>query len=199
MLLVQWDGYVVDPSAWSAEFLQYDYLGAKWHWFTDGMTVGNGGFTLRSKRLLDLLASGRLAVDTSINEDVLICRVHRPVLERDYGICFAPESIADRFSYERSPPNGPTFGYHGLWNMWRHVSDAEMVELVELIAPGILSAIEYTELIAVYLRLRRWEPLRALYRRWKAAYSLDEIRNMLSRIGAPNEVEACLQICARLG
>ena len=32
VLLIQWDGYVVDPSAWRAEFLDYDYIGARWPW-----------------------------------------------------------------------------------------------------------------------------------------------------------------------
>ncbi|WP_144403731.1 DUF5672 family protein [Caballeronia zhejiangensis] len=32
VLLIQWDGYVVDSSAWRAEFLDYDYIGARWRW-----------------------------------------------------------------------------------------------------------------------------------------------------------------------
>src|SRR3954464_6341737 len=43
-LVVQWDGYVVNPDAWDPAFLQADYIGAKWFWYRDGMTVGNGGF-----------------------------------------------------------------------------------------------------------------------------------------------------------
>ena len=56
MLLIQWDGYVVNPEAWDPAFLGCDYLGAKWYWHDDGMRVGNGGFSLRSRRLLDALA-----------------------------------------------------------------------------------------------------------------------------------------------
>ena len=55
VLLVQWDGYAVNPGAWRAEFLDYDYIGAKWLWHTDAMRVGNGGFSLRSRKLLEAL------------------------------------------------------------------------------------------------------------------------------------------------
>src|SRR5690349_6482270 len=52
-LLIQWDGYVINPEAWSDEFLQYDYIGAPW----DTNIVGNGGFSLRSKRFCELTAT----------------------------------------------------------------------------------------------------------------------------------------------
>src|SRR3954449_3268933 len=41
VLLVQWDGFVINPAAWSDEFLDCDYLGAKWFWYQDSMRVGN--------------------------------------------------------------------------------------------------------------------------------------------------------------
>ena len=47
-LLVQWDGYVINPLAWDAAFLDCDYIGAKWFWQPEGCRVGNGGFSLRS-------------------------------------------------------------------------------------------------------------------------------------------------------
>src|SRR6266852_6303281 len=52
-LLVQYDCYVVDPSAWTDAFFDYDYIGAKWPWHAEGRRVGNSGFCLRSKKLLD--------------------------------------------------------------------------------------------------------------------------------------------------
>ncbi|MGZ5147458.1 MAG: DUF5672 family protein, partial [Burkholderiales bacterium] len=119
-LIVQWDGYVVDASAWKPEFRDYDYIGARWTWFDDGMTVGNGGFSLRSQKLLRALRDPRFSIVPGVNEDELICRDYRRTLEREHGIRFAPESVADLFSYERTSPAGPTFGFHGLFNMWRH-------------------------------------------------------------------------------
>ena len=51
-LLVQWDGHVLNGSRWRDEFLSYDYIGASWPQFPDGHDVGNGGFSLRSRALL---------------------------------------------------------------------------------------------------------------------------------------------------
>jgi hypothetical protein len=84
VLLVQWDGYVCNPDAWDPAFLDCDYIGAKWFWHNDAMRVGNGGFSLRSRRLLEALQDPRIAL--SVVEDETICRTFRPLLERDYGI-----------------------------------------------------------------------------------------------------------------
>ena len=74
-LVVQWDGFVVNPLAWDDAFLGCDYLGAKWFWY-DSMRVGNGGFSLRSRRLLEALQDPRVQLvevedQTSINRATL--------------------------------------------------------------------------------------------------------------------------------
>jgi hypothetical protein len=53
VLIIQWDGFVIDGSAWNDDFLKYDYIGAPWQY--DERNVGNGGFSLRSKRLQTVL------------------------------------------------------------------------------------------------------------------------------------------------
>ena len=93
VLLVQWDGYVVNPAAWRAEFLDYDYIGATWFWHDDSMRVGNGGFSLRSRKLLSALQDPRIVLTEA--EDVTICRAFRPLLERDHDIRFASEALTD--------------------------------------------------------------------------------------------------------
>ena len=110
VLLVQYDGYVLNASAWSDGFLGYDYIGARWA-SRGPYSVGNGGFSLRSRRLLEALQDDRVAA--SHPEDVAICVSHRAFLERQYGIRFAPPEIADRFSFEEVPAPG-AFGFHGL-------------------------------------------------------------------------------------
>src|SRR5690242_17088416 len=50
-LIIQWDGYVLDADQWDERFLDYDYIGAKWLDLGKSYNVGNGGFSLRSKRL----------------------------------------------------------------------------------------------------------------------------------------------------
>ena len=114
-LIVQWDGFVLDSGNWTQEFLEYDYIGARWPQFLDGQQVGNGGFSLRSRRLLQACADP--AFVQAHPEDLAICRVNRMLLERKYGIRFAPAEIADLFSFERTWPRRPTFGFHGVFNM----------------------------------------------------------------------------------
>lgn len=115
-LIVQWDGHVVDASRWEAAFLDHDYIGAGWPQFTDGRDVGNGGFSLRSRRLLQACQDARFA--EAHPEDVAIGRTHREWLERQ-GMRFASRATADRFSSERAGDPLFSFGYHGVWHMPR--------------------------------------------------------------------------------
>jgi len=110
-LIFQHDGFVNNWQAWSDEFLQYDYIGATW-WYNDSMNVGNGGFSLRSRRLMELSAS---ICKLTHPEDHHICRTYRKELEA-HGMKFAPDEVADKFSYEgyRQPHKKLTnqFGVH---------------------------------------------------------------------------------------
>ncbi|NLS29231.1 hypothetical protein S2M10_42520 [Sphingomonas sp. S2M10] len=115
-LVVQWDGHVLSAGRWRPEFLDYDYIGARWPQFRDGADVGNGGFSLRSRRLLDACATGDLPY--AHPEDLAICRAYRPQLE-EQGLRFAPPDVADRFSTERAGLLRDSFGYHGVFNMPR--------------------------------------------------------------------------------
>ena len=117
VLMVQWDGFIINPDAWSPLFLDYDYIGAVWHWHEEGRRVGNGGFSLRSRVLCQLTADPEF-VYMNLNEDDLICHVNRRWLE-DQGIKFAPEKLARYFSFERELSNIKTFGFHGDFNFER--------------------------------------------------------------------------------
>lgn len=116
VFIIQYDGFAVNASAWCPEFLEYDYTGAVWpSWENIGdHTVGNGGFSLRSRKLMHALSSHR-EFDMKVNEDELICRVHRHSLEQQ-GIKFAPEWLAHRFSIEQVAHPiwlGKSLGFHG--------------------------------------------------------------------------------------
>lgn len=123
VLLVQHDGYVLHPDKWDDKFLNYDYIGAPWRkglFFTEegvNIRVGNGGFSLRSKKLLDMLSELKLPFTDKgtgfYNEDGAICVHYRKILE-EHGIKYAPIAIASRFSRERwcSDSNIFTFGFH---------------------------------------------------------------------------------------
>lgn len=113
-LIVQWDGHVIDGGRWQKAFLDYDYIGASWPQFDDGHDVGNGGFSLRSKRLMDACRHPDFAAGHP--EDVMIGRTNREWLE-ERGMRFAPRDLADRFATERSGDLSASFGYHGVFNM----------------------------------------------------------------------------------
>jgi hypothetical protein len=115
LLIFQWDGYVKNWKAWDDGWLAYDYIGATWH-HADGMNVGNGGFSLRTRRLMEVVATDA-AITSYHPEDAQICRTYRPYLEREHGIRFAPADVARRFSIEghKQPNRTHTteFGFHG--------------------------------------------------------------------------------------
>jgi len=111
VLIIQHDGYVLDGNSWDGKYLEYDYIGAPWL-YIDGRNVGNGGFSLRSKRLMGILGTDDFIMGMNPEDDV-ICRLYRPYLEEKHGIKFAPEDIADKFSFELREPICKTFGFHG--------------------------------------------------------------------------------------
>lgn len=113
-LIVQWDGHVIDAGRWKDEFLDYDYIGASWPQFDDGYEVGNGGFSLRSRRLME--ACRKSLFQAHHPEDVAIGRTNRALLE-SLGLRFAPVELADQFSAERASDPTKTFGYHGVFLM----------------------------------------------------------------------------------
>jgi hypothetical protein len=106
-MVIQWDGYVWNPDAWTDEFLNYDYVGARWFW--DNI-VGNGGFSLRSKKLLTLTRAFNFG-GSYHPEDASICRVFRDQFE-GFGIKFAPPEIALKWGVENETYTGQ-FGWHG--------------------------------------------------------------------------------------
>lgn len=111
-LIVQLDGFPINPSAWTDEFLEYDYIGAPWINFSEvpsGCEVGNGGFSLRSKKLLDEVS--KLHSDGTILEDHFICVKHRKYL-KSVNIKYAPLELASKFSVENDRYRGQ-FGFHG--------------------------------------------------------------------------------------
>jgi hypothetical protein len=198
VLITQWDGYVVNSQAWSNDFLQYDYIGALWPWKEDEMRVGNGGFSLRSKKLLDVLAMPAFELLPALGEDEMICRAYRPLLEEKHAIRFAPDEVAERFSYERTMPKEPTFGFHGLMNFWREVSDSDLIRMVWLMPKSAFNQINCAQLAVIYYLSQRWRPLRALYGAWRAHFTAEEVQRQFVPAIPPESVADCLRICESL-
>lgn len=123
VMVAEHDGFILNPNAWTREFLKYDYIGAPL-WVEDKLVVGNGGFSIRSKRLLELVQNDdniqlgtRAEHKYAENEDWTICVTYRKYLE-EKGIRFAPVELAHNFSFEKNAKYGNKwtgqFGFHGL-------------------------------------------------------------------------------------
>lgn len=121
VLVTQWDGFVVDPTQWRDEFLEFDYIGAPWHDQPETRCVGNGGFSLRSQRLLQAGRDPRVTPEHP--EDQALCRDHREWLECEHGVRFAPLALARHFAFENLRPAAPTFGFHGPYHLPRFVDE----------------------------------------------------------------------------
>ena len=177
-LVVQWDGYVADAAAWDKRFRNYDYVGAPI--YRDGrVVVGNGGFSLRSRKLMRALEA--LPAVPGFNEDWAISEILRPTLERDFGIRFAPPEMAARFSYEQRHPGKPTFGFHGQPNFFRHESDAAVLAIYARLPEETLMSLNGFGLIVVSLRAGRQDLAQALYARLRSAADPGTILGRLSR------------------
>ncbi|WP_395699650.1 DUF5672 family protein [Aquabacterium sp.] len=155
LLVVQWDGYVLDPGAWDPAFLRYDYIGAPWHDIEGDAGVGNGGFSLRSLKLLRALQDP--ALQPSHPEDLCICARHREALEHQHGIRFAPRALAAHFAYERTEPTVPTFGFHGLFNFDRVMPMAELKALLATLPDEMMRGLDAHDLCRRLLTLGELE------------------------------------------
>jgi hypothetical protein len=114
VLVIQYDGFIINPSEFSNIFLHYDYIGAPWPHFKE-FNVGNGGFSLRSRKLVELVAKLPYP-DLSYPEDLYICRTLRSELEMS-GARFAPSELAKHFSVENPAVPWDTFGFHGVFHL----------------------------------------------------------------------------------
>lgn len=166
VLVIQWDGFVLDGSRWTDAFLSFDYIGAPWPQFSDDHDVGNGGFSLRSRRLLELTAAPDFR--RGHPEDVAICRTNRTFLE-SRGIRFAPAPCASRFAFERRQ-DAETFGFHGLFNFPTVLRPADLETTLRQLDPGLIATRDGADLIMELARSgKRREAWRLARRRWSHA------------------------------
>jgi hypothetical protein len=137
-LIVQWDGFVINPQLWKNEFLNYDYIGAPWDHAVSKNRIGNGGFSLRSKKFLEVSKSLKYEphncewlYDWQANyrdvapEDWFICyNNYEYVVEQ--GVKFPNVKLASDFAIEYPVPchrfdksdisTYKSFGFHGNFN-----------------------------------------------------------------------------------
>jgi hypothetical protein len=151
ILIVQWDGYVLDGKKWDNSFYNYDLIGAKWSWHRDSYKVGNGGFTLRSLKLQKIIATNEFPFKSDLVEDLQICKFYRKKLTAKYRIKFASEDIADKFSYEKRFGHTNTFGFHGFFNFYRHTYNKDLRGIVKHLDKKIFLTKEFRELAIQYI------------------------------------------------
>ena len=107
-LIIQWDGFPINPSKWNEKWLDFDYIGAPWinHPYPDTNKIGNGGFSLRSKKYLDY--TSKINYSGIVPEDVFFCSTNR-ISECKY----ATYDYAKNFSIEDGKYTNQ-FGFHGI-------------------------------------------------------------------------------------
>jgi hypothetical protein len=128
-MIINSDGFIINPHLWEDSFLNYDYIGAPWYhlegmfrhhgWTGTLNQVGNGGFCIRSKKFLEFSKS-LSNYNGTVNEDLYLCTVmYEEALRR--GIRYADVDTASRFSVENPSPKYPdirnSFGFHAKGNL----------------------------------------------------------------------------------
>ena len=125
---VHYDGWILNSANWKKEFLDYDYIGGPWskdsHFLPPGdkFRVGNGGVSIRSKKLMNYIC--QMAPDVGYHEDTLIAHTYRHQLE-SAGVTFAPLDVAKYFSYEVECSDlditfDEVFAFHGVGHTENH-------------------------------------------------------------------------------
>jgi hypothetical protein len=135
-LMLEWDGGICDPTKWLPEFFNYDYVGAPWNMRRgDPYDVGNGGFTLISKRFGHFICDN--AKDYPAYTDMDVCRNNRQFYD-GAGFKWPDRSLASCFSWELGPRNPNNFGFHGAFT-WPAVLTKEEF----IIRTGLLTETPY--------------------------------------------------------
>lgn len=115
VMIVHYDGFIVNPDKWRDEFLDYDYIGSPWPVPDDDFTyrdiygnlcrVGNS-VGIRSKRLLDFPKQAHIPFEEDhgyFHEDGFICCKNRHLFEAA-GMEIAPLEVAKYFAHESMIP-----------------------------------------------------------------------------------------------
>lgn len=123
LLIVQRDGYILNPHTWNPDWLNYDYISPV---FNDLNIVGAGGFSLRTNKLMkrvseklpdwDGIETEKYQRNLGYYEDGVISIAMRKDLESE-GYKFAPLEQGAMFSAGGNPNfyYPYPFGFHGSW------------------------------------------------------------------------------------
>lgn len=134
-LSFQDDGWPLNPELWSDEFLEYDYVGAPIGkdqnniLFHPEDRIGGGGFTLRSKKLMEFTKTIPYPdkYGKCNNEDTIIAMEYRKdIMELGMRIC--PHHISRKFVVQMPVDDEhnlyTSFGFHGRIDQNMVISDS---------------------------------------------------------------------------
>lgn len=159
VLIIQHDGFVLNPNQWQNDYFDYDFIGAPAFW-----GIGNGGFSFRSKKLLKILSEDKNITQTH-PEDTAICKTYRRLLE-EKGICFATAEIAHKFSIEANIWE-EQFGFHNAdisqWNIDKFADPTKYLFYIEKFKKQYKhSHIKLTYVVQFYLENNKRNPVNEL-------------------------------------
>ncbi len=154
MLVVQADGFILNPKTWDNEWKQYDYIGPL---FNQWDIVGNGGFSFRSKALMEYMSTllpvwditkegaDSLQSNMSCYEDGAISLNYAELIKVN-GFKVAPPEIGGKFAAGGNKTeeffNDYPFGFHGGWKKINlHTGEVDKIpyEDTEVKIPDILT------------------------------------------------------------
>jgi Protein of unknown function (DUF5672) len=198
VLIVQFDGFILDPAGWTDEFLNCDYIGAPMPHVRPPYSMGNGGFSLRSRKLLKALQDDRIVMPpNSFNEDICICASYRSYLEFNHGITFAPLELAARFSYESGTYVPGTFGFHNLSWLVNFYTGNEATFMIDSFQPYLMKNFQMIALALQYAHRNLEAESARLFRRLADHQTHDELRERLVKHNANQEMVALFDRCWR--
>jgi hypothetical protein len=129
MLMCQWHAFILRSYLWDDDWLKTDYIGGLWPWSTNYsnaftgeiIRVGNGGFSLRSKKIMSIpfTLGLKTVYDRGFsNDDGLLCSYYRKQM-LDCGIKYGSIKQSAVFSFENLTQENygvKNFGYHRYLN-----------------------------------------------------------------------------------
>lgn len=156
VMIIQYDGFATNKNYFNETYFNYDFIGsyttvnhppllrflketrtidlATQSWYNIG-----GGFSLRSKKILDALKDDRIQesvynyVSNSQHncEDIFVTILYKDLLEKEYGITYAPADICLDFSSEILIGYESCLGFHGWENIPFHLTEEECIYYIK--------------------------------------------------------------------
>jgi hypothetical protein len=87
-------------------------------------------------------------------------------------------------------PDRPTFGFHGMFNMWRFLGDDDIEEIAENLDDRSARGSDFVECALAYWAQRRFAPLAALYGRWRKVMTVKQVHDLVQRVLGQAETTA---------